>query len=148
VKLFLDTNVVLEVLARREPWYEEAAALLTAVEDGRADGVMAAHTVTTLHYLIAKHRGRDVARTALIRLMSLVDVEPVDGEVLSQALAMDLDDFEDAVQAVCALRSGAARIVTRAPDGFRGTGGPRGADALRGTGMAPSSPAEALALLD
>lgn len=135
MKLFLDVNVVLDVLAAREPWLADAAALLSAVERGKAEGVIAAHTVTTLHYLLGRHGGRDLASTALVRLSALVDVAPVTGEVLMQALALDVPDFEDAVQAVCALRCG-ARLVTRDPGGFRSAG------------VTLASPKEALALLE
>jgi len=55
VKLFIDTNVVLDVLAQREPWFDDSARLLAHIEQGSASGHIAAHTLTTLHYLLAKH---------------------------------------------------------------------------------------------
>jgi predicted nucleic acid-binding protein len=57
VKLFLDTNIVLDVLARRQPAFAASARVMAHVELGRASGHIAAHTFTTLHYLLAKHAG-------------------------------------------------------------------------------------------
>lgn len=112
-RLLLDTNVVLDVLARRDPWFHEAALLLSAVEAGQATAAVAAHTVTTLHYLLVKALGREATIATLVRLTSLVDVVAVDRAVILEAIALDLRDLEDAVQAVCALRIGADYLVTR-----------------------------------
>jgi len=120
--LFLDANVVLDVLARREPWVHEAALVLSAVEAGRVTGAVAAHTVTTLYYLLAKVLGRDEAVAALIRLTKLVDVVPVDRSVILEAIALGLKDLEDGVQAVCALRIEAEYVVTRNGRDFQGAG--------------------------
>lgn len=121
-RLLLDTNVVLDVLARREPWADDAALLLSAVEAERATAAVAAHTITTLHYLLARAVGRTGALAALVRLTSLVDVVPIDRAVILEAMALGLPDLEDAVQAVCALRFGADVLVTRKPRDFRRAG--------------------------
>jgi predicted nucleic acid-binding protein len=122
--LLLDTNVVLDVLAARKPWVHEAALVLSAIEAGRASGAVAAHTVTTLYYLLAKELGRDEAVAALVRLTKLVDVVPVDRTVILESIALGLRDLEDAVRAVCALRIEADCLVTRDGKDFQGTGIP------------------------
>jgi len=123
-RLLFDANVVLDVLARREPWDRDAALLLSAIEEGQATGAVAAHTITTLHYLLAKSLGRTATLTALARLTKLLDIVPVDRDVILEALALGLRDFEDAVQAVCALRIEADYLVTRDAADFRGGGVP------------------------
>ncbi len=130
MKLFLDANVVLDMLANRQPWAHEAALLFSVIEVGHAggdagvavSGYVAAHTVTTLYYLLAKAHGRNESSAAIVRLMRLVDVIPVDKEVILAALALGLKDFEDAVQTVCALRVGADYFVTRNGRDFQGVG--------------------------
>ena len=57
MRLFLDINVVLDVLTRREPWWRDSAAVLSLLEADEVSGMIAAHSVTTLHYLCAKHLG-------------------------------------------------------------------------------------------
>ncbi len=119
MKLFIDTNVVLDVLAQREPWFRDSARLLAHIEQGGATGHIAAHTLTTLHYLLAKHLGQQKTAAVLIDLTAMLRVEPVDHAVLQQALALGWRDFEDAVQAVTAAQCQADYLVTRNPRDFR-----------------------------
>jgi len=119
VKLFIDTNVVLDVLAQREPWFDDSARLLAYIEQNGATGHIAAHTLTTLHYLLAKHLGQQKTAAILIDLTALLRVEPVDLQVLQQALALGWRDFEDAVQAVTAAQCPADYLVTRNPRDFK-----------------------------
>lgn len=119
MKLFIDTNVVLDVLAQREPWFADSARLLAHIEQGGASGHIAAHTLTTLHYLLARHLGQQKTAAVLIELTTLIRVEPVDHQVLQQALALGWRDFEDAVQAVTAAQCQADYLVTRNPRDFK-----------------------------
>lgn len=113
MKLLLDINVILDVILRRKPWTSEAAQLLTAIEGGAAEGYVAAHTLTTIHYYVSKHMGR-VAGTAVVAdLLRIVRVVPVGGADFLQALLLGADDFEDAVQTIAALQIGADYLVTR-----------------------------------
>lgn len=119
MKLFIDTNVVLDVLAQREPWFADSARLLAHIEQGGASGHIAAHTLTTLHYLLARHLGQQKTAAVLIELTTLIRVEPVDHQILQQALALGWRDFEDAVQAVTAAQCQADYLVTRNPRDFK-----------------------------
>lgn len=118
MRLFFDLNVILDVLGRREPWFEHSAAILSLVEEGAAKGFVAAHSVTTLDYLLAKHQGRERATTALVELLGLVRAASVDHDVLLKALSLGWTDFEDAVQAICALDLNADHLITRDPEDF------------------------------
>lgn len=119
MKLFIDINVVLDVLAQREPWFNDSARLLAHIEQGKATGHIAAHTLTTLHYLLAKHLGQQKTSAVLIDLTALLHVEPVDNQILQQALTLGWRDFEDAVQAVTAAQCQANYFVTRNPRDFK-----------------------------
>ena len=118
MKLFLDANVLLDVLAQREPWVHDSAALLSLVDTGQVQGFVAAHTITTLHYLLSKHLSRKKASTALVDLVDLVTIATVDASVIQKGLSLGWHDFEDAVQAVCALEIEADYFVTRNPQDF------------------------------
>lgn len=118
MKLLLDVNVLLDVLADRAPYSDDAAAVLSLIESGRAEGVIAAHTVTTLFYFLDRDLGPKAARKAVMDLLRLVRVVPVDHDRILQALALGWRDFEDAVQAACAAKAEADYIVTRDETGF------------------------------
>jgi predicted nucleic acid-binding protein len=118
VKLYFDINVLLDVLADRQSWADDAAALLSLVERGHAVGLVGAHSVTTLSHLLGRELGTKRARKAVVDLLKLVTVVPLDEDRLLHALALGWTDFEDAVQAACALKVEADYIVTRDRDGF------------------------------
>lgn len=110
--------MVLDVLARREPWFEHSAAVLSLVEEGEAEGFLAAHTITTLDYLLSSYHEREKSTAALLDLLRIVRAVSVDHDTLLAALSLAWRDFEDAVQAVCALRIDAEYLITRNPEVF------------------------------
>lgn len=118
-RVLLDINVILDVLADREPFSDDAAAVLGRIESGNLEGFLAAHTVTTLHFLLAKHLGKARTRKVLTDLLRIVDLAPVDEDQIRHALAANWADFEDAVQAACAEGVGADYLVTRNKRDFR-----------------------------
>jgi predicted nucleic acid-binding protein len=118
--VLFDANVILDVLARRDPHYAESAAAWASAEAGAVRGFVAAHTVTTLHFLLSRHAGAARASAAVTDLLGVFAVAPVDGDVLRAALALSTADFEDCVQAAAAVRGNLDHLVTRDPHGFRG----------------------------
>jgi predicted nucleic acid-binding protein len=113
LRILLDANVILDVLARREPFLADSAAILAACETGRCRGFLAAHTVTILHYLLSKRSGSGRARAALVDLLKIVQVARVDAKVIAQALVAESPDFENAVQMAAADIAGVDYVVTR-----------------------------------
>lgn len=93
--------------------------LLSAVEAGRAEGHVAAHTITTSHYIVAREKGREVAARAITDVLRIVGVVPVGSADFQQALVSGISDFEDAVQAAAALQISADYLVTRNTKDFR-----------------------------
>jgi predicted nucleic acid-binding protein len=118
MKLFLDANVVLDVLARREPHFSDSVQVLSLVESGAAEGFIAAHTVTTLYYLLHRKIGPARTNTALMDLVRVLRIVPVDQDRILQAFAMEWDDLEDALQAACAGKAEADYLLTRDRRGF------------------------------
>jgi len=118
-RILVDTNVVLDVLFDRQPHVTASAAVCAAVETGKAEGLLAAHAITTIHYLLSRQLGEAGAKHSLRAILKLFDIAPVDGSVLDQAIQSSGRDFEDSVTAAAAHASGCHLIVTRDPKGFR-----------------------------
>lgn len=118
-RVLLDVNVVLDVLLDRKPFASSAAAVWSAVEEGRAEGLVSAHAVTTIHYLNAREVGPRQARDTTEALLSVFEVAGVDGTVMRAALALGWNDFEDAVTAAAARRAKCDALVTRNPRDFK-----------------------------
>ncbi|MGH9674575.1 MAG: PIN domain-containing protein [Bryobacteraceae bacterium] len=120
-RILFDANVVLDVLLDRQPYVEASAAAWAAVETGVSEGMLAAHAVTTIHYLVRKEMGPIKAKRIIAAILRVFGIAVVDSVVVQAALQLPLSDFEDAVTAAAARLAGCECIVTRDPKGFRGS---------------------------
>ncbi len=111
MKVVFDTNVILDAAMSR-PGSEDSQGLIRAVVNEEIAGLVTANTITDIHYIVKKRYGDKVARAAVQNTLYVFDVIPVDGESCMDALSLPMDDYEDAVLAVCAAREGADYIAT------------------------------------
>jgi len=119
VNVLVDTDVVLDVLLYRAPFVEASKRLWVAVEKGAAQGFLAAHTLTTLHYLVRQSKGTRVARDVVALLLQVFEIAAVDEGVLNRAVQLDFADFEDAVSAAAAEGAACELIATRNTKDFK-----------------------------
>jgi predicted nucleic acid-binding protein len=136
VKVLFDINVVLDVLLERKQWVDDSARLLDAAERKEIAGHVAAHTITTAYYIVAKNKEARTARAAVADLLRIFDVVPLSSADFSHALVLGMADFEDAVQVAAAARVGADFIATRNDKDFKKSP------------VKARTPAELLAMLD
>ena len=120
-KILFDVNVILDVLLDRQPHVLASAEAFDAVEHSAVKGLLAAHAVTTIYYLIRREMSAVKAARMVSRILTIFDVAVVDGSVIREALQLSCSDFEDAVTAASARRAGCDYIVTRDPRGFQGS---------------------------
>lgn len=113
MRVFLDTNVVIDTLAQRKPWAAAATRVMAQTAAGKHEGFVAAHTVTTAFYLLRKALGGPRALAALQDLVKIVRVAEVDHDMVVQALALGWKDVEDALQIICAVNLDADVFITR-----------------------------------
>ena len=120
-RVLVDVNVVLDVLLDRGPHTLGSAAIWAEIETGRAEGLLSAHAVTTLHYLVKRELGDAKARRTLNSMLKVFHVAGVDEAVILNALQLPCSDFEDAVTASAAHAANCDLLVTRDTKGFRGS---------------------------
>ena len=120
MRVLLDTNVVLDVLLKREPWVSDSAAAWRASDEGRIIGHITATTLTDIFYVARRLTGLDVARQAVRTCLDAFEVCIVDREALEKAEAMAGSDFEDNLQIACAVIATLDAIITRNKDDFEG----------------------------
>ena len=113
LKVLFDLNIILDVLQERAEFYEFSALLLAYAETGDLQGWVAAHSVTTLFYMIAKDKSPEQARVAITSLLQILRIAPIDQSTIEQALDLPYRDFEDAVQMIAALQIQADYLLTR-----------------------------------
>ena len=109
----VDINVLLDVLAQRDPFYEVASEIFTAAETGVIEGLVSADSFSTLYYLHSRITSVQKAKADLARVLNVFRVVDLSEQVLRQTLDSPVRDFEAAIQYHSALHGEADCIVTR-----------------------------------
>ncbi len=112
-KALLDTNVVLDAIAAREPFRADAERIFLLAAQEKIEACLTASGMTDIYYIARKSMADDAAREALRSLLQLFSVVDVGRRECEEALDLSLADYEDALMVVCARKAGADHIVTR-----------------------------------
>ena len=113
MKLLIDSNVIIDYLADRVPFAQNADMILALCSNGEATGVMTASAATDIYYVVRKAVGHKMALDSIRLVCGLLDITEVCKTDIDSALETDMPDFEDALVDVCAKREKADYIVTR-----------------------------------
>lgn len=112
MKVFLDTNIILDLLLERDG-YLPSAEIFRLQDEGKLQICVSALTMVNVAYVYKKTVGQQMAVANLKYLSALVKVLPLNEDQLQQALMLDGKDFEDTLQAVCAAQGECDCIITR-----------------------------------
>lgn len=116
----IDANVILDVLQERQPFLAESEQILRLCAEHKVKGVVAAHTIPTMFYVLKKYYEQDELRNALLDICNVFAVSSVTQDKIVNALKNNaFTDFEDNLQEECALELSADYIVTRNPKDFK-----------------------------
>ena len=111
--LLLDSDILIDAALVREPYAASSTALLDQLQLGRERACMAWHTVSNVHYIVARERGAAFARQSIANLLEFVDVVETGTADVRYAMDLPMSGFEDALQVAAARACGARAIVTR-----------------------------------
>ena len=117
-RIFLDTNVILDYLLEREPFYYDALKLWAACEEGTVEGYVSALTVNNVHYIAHRLKSETTAMIAVRGILSVFNVVPLDKELMKLAADFHDRDYEDDIQLQSAIRSGCTHLFPRDPTHF------------------------------
>lgn len=113
-RLFIDTNIVIDLLAKREPFYDEAARLFTLADKKKIRLSVSALTFANTNYILLQSKKPDEAKLILRKLKLIVQVLSLDEKIVALSLNDSyFNDYEDALQYYTALENGAEAIITR-----------------------------------
>lgn len=118
MRVFFDTNVLIDVIAERKPFYADSAAIWTLAEQGKIVGLVSAISFNNIYYVVHRLEDAKKARRALQLLRDTFEVAACDQQTINQAIDAKFKDFEDAVQYVSAVRASADCLVSRNPNHF------------------------------
>lgn len=118
-KILIDTNIVLDLLAMRIPFYDEAAELFSFADKKQISLSLSSISLANTHYILSKFKSKNEARKLLRNFKVLVQILSFDDKIADLALNSDFKDFEDAIQYFIAIENGQDMIITRNMHGYR-----------------------------
>lgn len=120
MRILIDTNIIIDYLMFREPFYRSAETIFNNCEKGKMTGYIAAHSISNLFFILRKNFAADERREILKSICNLFTVVSIDEKKIKSALNnKEFSDFEDCLQMECAKEVSADFIVTRNVDDFR-----------------------------
>ena len=112
-QVLFDSDVLLDILAQRQPFVIASAQALNTVMKKQVQGFVSGHAVTNIFYILRRQIGSEAARKLIENLLQHIQIASVTNQVIHQALQSPIKDFEDAVTSAAAMSAGLEIIVTR-----------------------------------
>jgi predicted nucleic-acid-binding protein len=112
-QVLFDSDVLLDILAQRQPFVVASAQALNTVMKKQVQGFVSGHAVTNIFYILRRQIGSEAARKLIENLLQHIQIASVTNQVIHQALQSPIKDFEDAVTSAAAMSAGLEIIVTR-----------------------------------
>ena len=119
-KVLIDTDIILDLFARREPFYQPAARLFTLIDIGTVKGYVSSLIFSNLYYILSREKTKSEAKNTLLKLKVLTNILAVDEKIIELALASNLKDFEDSIQYYVAIKNKIDIIITRNIKDYKG----------------------------
>jgi len=119
-RVFLDTNIIVDLIADRKPFSKYSIEIFKRAEDKRIKLYTSSHSIATTHYLLKKYLEEKLLREVLQNLLDYISVISVDIDLIKRGLRSKHRDFEDSIQILCAAKIEKIDcIVTRNIKDFR-----------------------------
>ena len=114
MRILIDTNIILDVLLKREPFYENAANVLKATENSDIKEFVSASAITDIYYIAYKTlRDKAKVKELLKSILRIVSVAGISAEDIYRSLELDWNDFEDSIQYSSAVGNDMDGLITR-----------------------------------
>ena len=112
-KLFLDTNIILDLVSPRPPFSLFAQKLFSKSQKLNMGIYASALSFPNINYLLSKVTNKETAKQVLLKIKPLITILPLSDKIIQLALASDFNDFEDAIQYYTALENNITTLITR-----------------------------------
>ena len=112
-KVFVDTDIILDLLSNREPFYVHSANLFSAADKKEIKLYVSSLSFANLNYILSKQYSADQSRKKLLKFKTLVTVLSVTDKVIELSLSSDFKDFEDGIQYFTATENNIKTLLTR-----------------------------------
>lgn len=122
MKALVDTNIILDVLTKREPFYLDSSKIWSFVTDEILRGYISAISVNNLFYIVRRLKDQKTAESFVDQILEDFKIIPLTNNILKQARTIPKKDFEDLIQYFSAIHEGCDVIVTRNKEDFPSVG--------------------------
>ena len=120
MEILVDTNIILDVLLKREPHNKAAQVIMTKCADREIMGYLAAHSIPNIFYVLRKEYSQEERRKFIRNLCEIFRISDLNAEKIISAIDNEqFSDFEDCLQEECAVAEVVDYIVTRNPADFK-----------------------------
>lgn len=119
--LFLDANVVIDLLGERDPFYMAVARIATLADRGEINLVVSALTYPIVFYLLSKFENRELVKEKIRKFKVIAETSDLTDKIIEKGLSSKFADFEDALQYHCALMMNCDIVITRNGKDFKGS---------------------------
>ncbi len=112
-QVFVDTDIILDLLSEREPFYKDSAQLFSRADKGEIKLFVSSLSFANLNYMLSRQYSADQAKKKLLKFKTLVNVLAVNDKIIDLALSSDFKDFEDGIQYFTSIENNVKIILTR-----------------------------------
>ena len=113
MRLFIDSDIILDLLTERVPHFKSAAQLFLSIQTGKHEAYSSAIVFVNLHYILRKQLGKEKTLTLLRKLKLLITILPTSDKAIENSLNSNFRDYEDSVQYYTALEHSIDALITR-----------------------------------
>ncbi|WP_242202311.1 type II toxin-antitoxin system VapC family toxin [Aestuariivivens insulae] len=118
-RIFIDTNIMLDLLGERKPFYDPIAKIATLAEKGKLTMIVSPISFATVNYFLAKFETPEIAKEKLRKFKIISKICPLDEHTIEKGLNSAINDFEDALLYFSATESDCEIIITRNGKDFK-----------------------------
>lgn len=118
-ELFIDTNVMLDLLGERVPHYDSIAKIATLADKGKVKMIVSALSYATVFYLLSKFEESNKVKEKLRKFKIISEISDLDNKVIEKGLSSNFADFEDSLQYYCAIKADCSILITRNGKDFK-----------------------------
>lgn len=118
-KIFVDNDVIIDFLTKREPFFEEIKSIFQLAMEGTIKIHISSVTIVNVNCIIGRLESKHIALRKVEKLVEVINILNVSDATIKKALTSNFKDFEDAVQNACAIESKIDTLITRNVKDYR-----------------------------
>jgi predicted nucleic acid-binding protein len=111
--VYLDSDVIIDYLYAREPFFQESVELISLIENKKIKGYISSLIIWNIFYILAKYTNENSARELIKEFKTIIEIIPIDEKIIDLGLNSSIKDFEDSIQYFAAKSKKIKYIITR-----------------------------------